>query len=139
MKKLLITIGFMFMFSIPLLAQAPKCPTMPAGLLCITQEAGNVARSNAILVEAQKNKLAVQDAALKTKDEEIAAVKQTAADNAAKLTDQIHQTETKFAEVNGKLTECQNNYTKILPLVEFLAKNQRSKQQGLINIKLGGQ
>lgn len=138
MKKVILLIGLILIFGLSINAQTAKCPVMPKGFLCITQEAGNEAVQNNRELIAKDAKIVILEQGLKTKDEEIVAVQRVAADNQAKLIDQIHSTETSAAQVNGQLIECKARQTLDAVLVEYLVKNQRSKQQGLINLKLGG-
>ena len=138
MNKLLITLGFVFLFSASMFAQQPKCPVMPAGFLCITQEAGNQAKQDKIDNSLLKEKIAVLEAGMLEKDKSIAQIQKTADENTKKLEGTIHDGDVKLAEKTGQLIKCEAFAVRDAALIEYLVKNQRSKQQGLFNVKIGG-
>lgn len=125
----------MFLFSLPTLAQKVQCPS---GYICLTQEAANVAAANVKTVTAQANEIQVLKDAVRDKDVSIAQVQAQAAVSAAKLQASIHQTEVDLATKTGQLTRCESDDVRNSAMIEFLVKNQRSKQQGVFNVKLGG-
>lgn len=115
-----------------------QCPVMPPGFLCISQAAGNAAAENARELAATKNKVTVLEASLVEKDKSIEEVKATAAKNVADLTAENTKILLNTAEKTGQLIKCEAFAVRDGAIIEFLVKNQRSKQSGLINIKLGG-
>lgn len=138
MKKLILTFGFLFLFSLPALAQQATCPVMPKGFICLTQEAANKAAEDKRVRTAQEVEIVELKASVQTEKDNVVKAKQTGIDNQAKLEAQLHDTDVKLGEKTGALTQCQAGSVRDSAMIEFLVKNQRSKQQGLINVKLGG-
>lgn len=136
MKRLIIVLGFVFTFSIGGYSQ---CPTMPTGFLCITQAAGNQAAEDRRVRKVLEEEVVpgLKASVAEEKDNVVKAQK-TGADNQAKLEAQIHKTDVDLAEKTGQLIKCEAFAVRDASMIEFLVKNQRSKQNGLINIKLGG-
>lgn len=114
-------------------------PGCPANFVCISQESANkaaqLARENPALIDEVK----VLKAQLTEKDQIIADNKKAARDNEADLVRRLHETEVKLATATGQIIECRSDKTMYTGLIEYLTKNQKSKQNGVINIKLGGQ
>lgn len=115
-----------------------QCPVMPVGYLCISQAAGNAAAENKRELDATKEKVTVLEAALADKDKLIAEVQATADKSVNDLKDQNSKLLVQFADKSGALGECRADKVMYTQLIEFLAKNQKSKQNGAFNIKLGG-
>lgn len=136
MKRLIIVLSLVFIFSV---AGYSQCPTMPPGFLCITQAAGNQAREdNRVRKVLEDEVIPELKASIASEKENVVKAQKTAQDNQAKLEAALHSTDVKLAEKTGQLIECKAFAVRDAALIEFLAKNQRSKQNGLINIKLGG-
>lgn len=117
---------------------APKCPVMPAGFLCITQAAGNAAAENVRELAATKAANAELKQALVDKDKNAEEIKATAAKNEADLKAANTQLLIDIAKKTGEIIKCDAYAVRDASLIEFLVKNQRSKQNGLFNVKLGG-
>ena len=138
MKKLqvkalrLIVVGVFSLFAVVTLsAQAPQCP---AGYVCITQEAANVAAANARENVALNEKISAQDDALKLKDQTITENKATAAKNEADLLDRLHKTEVELARNVGMITQCQANLNNNQLVITALVQNTKARNRiGLIN------
>lgn len=136
MNKIILILSFIFLLGVSSQAQV-KC-TVPKGFVCITQEAANNSAMMARESAAKDNKIKVLEDSLKEKDESIALVQKTATDSEAKLTQTIHDTELKLATTSGQIIECKATQVRDSAFLEFLVKNQRSKQNGVLNVKLGG-
>lgn len=116
-----------------------QCPTtMPAGTLCITQEAGNKAAENARLIPVLEEKIKVfETIVIPEKDKSIAEIKETAAKNEAALKEQNTKLLTDIAAKTGQLITYEKIFTRDSAWFEYLIKTSKGKQNGLINIKFG--
>lgn len=119
-------------------AASSQCPVMPDGFLCITQLAGNVARDNALELVAVKNQVEVLKGSLVEKDKSIFELKITSLKNESDLRAKNAELLAEIARSTGSLIECKAFAVRDGAMIEFLVKNQRSKQNGVINLKLGG-
>lgn len=137
MKKLILLVSFIFLFSILSSAQV-KCPTMPAGFLCISQEAGNKAAENVRELEATKEKVIVLENSLIEKDKSISEIRATAAKNESDLKEQNSKLLTDVAVKTGQIIIYEKYFTRDSAWLEFLIKTARGKQNGLLNVKIGG-
>jgi hypothetical protein len=112
--------------------------TCPQGMVCLSQAAANQAAQNARELDATRQKVTVLETALTDKDKIITEI-QTKRDEAiGKLTDQNTKLMVDIAQKTGEIIKCDAFAVRDAALIEYLVKNQRSKQQGLINFKLGG-
>lgn len=135
MKKIILILSLMIGSSITMYSQ---CPTiMPAGTLCITQAAGNIARDNAIEIPLLKEKIAVLESALEQKDISIKEIRETATKNETALREQNTKLLTDIATKTGQLITYEKIFVRDSATLEYLVKTARGKQNGLINIKLG--
>lgn len=125
----------LFLFALSAAAQTTApCPVMPAGTLCVSQQAGNVAVSNAKELEATKQKVTILEDALKQKDADILLVQQTAAKNVADLTAALHSTELKLATATGQLIGTDAERVRLIAMLEAAMKNTKKRKYGLVNI-----
>lgn len=109
-------------------AQSPCAGVvMPAGTLCISQEAGNAAAENARELAATKEKVVVLEQALVDKDKIIADNKDTAAKNEADLRKQLHKTESDLSLVTGQLIAKEAELNRNILVIDVLLKNTRKK------------
>jgi len=136
MKKIILIFGLMIGSSITMYSQCPT--TMPTGTLCITQAAGNIARDNALEIPLLKEKIAVLEDALNKKDISIKEIKETAAKNEADLKEQNTKLLADIAEKTGRIITYEKIFVRDSAWLEYLIKTSKGKQNGLINIKLGG-
>jgi len=137
--KFIIILCFLFIATIGVSAQSPCVNVnMPAGTLCITQADANTAAANTRERDALKSEVELLKGQLIEKDKIREGVEATARKNDADLRATLHDTEVKLGTATGQIVECRADKTMYTALIEYLTKNQRSKQQGLINIKLGG-
>lgn len=134
-RPILIAI-FCLLFATAANAQS-RC-TVPAGFMCITQAEANVAASHAHELAALRSEIDTLKAQLIEKDKIREADGVTARQNLADVTAALHDTESKLSFASGQVTECKADKVMYTSLIEFLTKNQKSKQNGLFNVKLGG-
>ncbi len=115
-----------------------QCPVMPQGLLCISQAAGNAARENALELAATKEKVTVLEQAVS----DLKTLNATNLTESQKSINELKEQNTnllvKVADSSGALGECRGDKVMYIGLIEYLTKNQKSKQNGAFNIKLGG-
>lgn len=136
MKKLIVLFGFVFVFGISASAQ---CPQMPTGFICLSQAAANQAAEDHKVRKVLEDEVVPElKSALAVERENVVKAKQTSIENQAKFEEQLHKTDVALAEKTGQLTKCEAFAVRDAALIEFLVKNQRSKQNGFLNIKLGG-
>lgn len=115
-------------FSTSVRAQSP-CDgvTMPAGTVCLSQQAANKAAENVRELDAVKNKITVLEAALAEKDRIIADNKTAANQNEADLKAALTKTQEKLATVTGKLIGAEENVVRFTGVIDVLLKNSRAK------------
>lgn len=113
---------------------AVPCPVMPAGTLCISQQAGNAAFQNARELDATKQKVAVLEDAIKQKDTDIRLVQDTAAKNTVSITQALHDTELKLATSTGQLIASEAEKTRLIAILELALRNTHKRKYGLINL-----
>lgn len=135
---LIATLCLLFFSSLAAAQSAPSRCTVPAGFLCITQAEANAAASNARELSASRSSIETLKAQLVEKDKIIEDERSVAAKNVNDLKATLSETEVKLGTATGQIIECRADKTMYTSLIEYLTKNQRSKQNGLINIKLGG-
>ncbi|MEO8649812.1 MAG: hypothetical protein ABI539_11660 [Acidobacteriota bacterium] len=130
--KLFAALGFGVLLFVS--SAAAQCPVMPAGFLCITQEAGDRAAANSRELAATKEKVGVLEAALVEKDKNTAEIRAAAEKNVADLKDAMHRTELELATKTGQLIGSEASNTRCLATVDVLLKYARPKKIGLINL-----
>ena len=91
-------------------AQCPPKEQMPAGTVCITQEAANVSAANVRELAATKEKIIVLQDGLIARDKTIAENKVTADKNEADLKAQLHKTEVDLALKTGMLIKAEQQH-----------------------------
>lgn len=108
-----------------------QCPVMPAGTICLTQEAANVAASNARENAALKEKIAVLEEGLKGKDASIQELKDTNHKNVLDLTTRLSKVTAEAALEKGRAEQC--NADKVLwsAVIPVLVQNTRQKTNGV--------
>lgn len=100
---------------------------MPAGTLCISQAAGNVAAENKRELDATKQKVIVLESALADKDKLIAEIKAVGVKNQADLTAALHKTEVELATKTGQLIGAEAANVRSLAIIDVLLKGQKKK------------
>lgn len=109
-------------------AQTVDCP---AGFVCISQQAANVAASNARELEATKAKVTVLEDGLKAKDVSIAELQELNRKNVADLTERIHKTEIELATKTGQLIGCEAQNVEQRAIIQAFLPMLRKKKIGL--------
>jgi peptidoglycan hydrolase CwlO-like protein len=127
--KLLITILFILTASVITTAQT----VCPEGLVCISQSAANQAAANVRELEATKEKVTVLESALKSKDDTIREIQETAKKNENDLKEAINRTTAELARTNGQLTGAEAMNVRLTAIIDFMLKNGRTKKYGVIN------
>lgn len=112
-----------------------QCPVMPQGTVCLTQAEMNKAASNALTVLAQDKEIAVLKTQLAQKDISIKQAQDTAKQNEADLKAQNLKLAVDYATAQGQLIGANAEIVRQSATIEFLLKNGRVKQNGLINLK----
>lgn len=108
-----------------------RCPVMPSGFLCISQEAGNIAVQNARLVPALEAKVMAQEQGLSEKDKSIQELKDTNQKNVLDLSAQINKVTADWAFEKGKNTALEADKVLWTAVIEVLVKNSRQKTNGI--------
>ena len=108
-------------------AIAQQCPVMPAGLVCITQEAANKAGENARDAKAKDEKIAALEASVAARDQSIKELQETNTKNVADLTDRLHKTELDDATKTGQLINAEAEVQRLTAFVQFVMQNGRKK------------
>lgn len=108
-----------------------QCPAMPAGTICITQAAANVAAANSRENAALKEKIAVLEEGLKAKDASIQELKDLNSKNALDLTNRLSAVTAEAALEKGRAEQC--NADKVLwsAVIPVLVQNTRQKTNGI--------
>jgi nucleotide-binding universal stress UspA family protein len=132
--KLFAAIAFVVLLFVSAAVAQSGCPVMPAGYLCITQEAGDRAASNARELAATRDKVVVLEAALIEKDKNTEEIRAAAAKNEADLKAALHRTEVELATKTGQLIGSEAEKTRMLATIDVLLKYARPKKIGLINL-----
>lgn len=119
-------------FSILMLASAAfaqtACPaTMPAGTVCISQTAANIAAEDHRVRTAQESEIATLKQSLLDKDATAADIKKTAAANEADLKAALVKTQTDLATATGQVISLQAQTVRDAAIVDVLLKNSRAK------------
>jgi len=104
-----------------------QCPVMPAGLLCITQAAGNAAAENKRELDATKAAYEVAKAQLVEKDKIIEDNKQAATKSINELKQTISDTEVKLGTATGQVIQAQGEIVRDQAMIQFLLTNGRKK------------
>jgi hypothetical protein len=110
---------------------AQTCPPMPPGLLCITHTAGNNAAANARELEAQRQKVAVLEGALRQKDVTIEEWKKTNADNVERLTNRIMAVTAEAALEKGRREQLEADKVFWTEIIKVAIANTREKTNGI--------
>jgi hypothetical protein len=110
---------------------AQTCPPMPPGLLCITQTAGNNAAANARELEAQRQKVAVLEDALRQKDVTIAEWQETNRKNVEALTGQVTKATAEAAFEKGRNAELVADKVFWTEIIKLAVQNTRQKTNGI--------
>lgn len=132
-RKLFINLfALLVVLSAGVVARA-QCPVMPAGFLCISQAAGNVAAETARELTATKAKVTVLESGLVEKDRLAGEVKAITDANEADLRRALHETEVKLATKTGELIGSEANNVRNLAVIDLLLKSVRPKKIGIIN------
>jgi hypothetical protein len=104
---------------------------MPPGLLCITQTAGNNAAANARELEAQRQKVAVLEDALRQKDVTIAEWQETNRKNVEALTGQVTKATAEAAFEKGRNAELVADKVFWTEIIKLAVQNTRQKTNGI--------
>lgn len=136
LKKSFFIITFIgCVYAVSVSAQSPcSGVAMPAGTLCITVAAGNVAVGLKKELDATKEKIVVLESALKDKDVIIADNKLVAQKNEDDLKDVLHKTEIDLATKTGTLIGAETMIVRLTAAFEFAVQNTKKKKIGFINI-----
>lgn len=128
--KILITIIF-FMTPVIALSQTVECPP---NLICLSQEAANKARDNALELKAVKDKVVVLEQALKLKDQSIEELTATMRRNDADLKEALKKTEIELGLKTGQLIARESEVVRQSQIIQAMIPMLRKKKIGLINI-----
>jgi hypothetical protein len=101
------------------------------GLLCITQTAGNNAAANARELEAQRQKVAVLEDALRQKDVTIAEWQETNRKNVEALTGQVTKATAEAAFEKGRNAELVADKVFWTEIIKLAVQNTRQKTNGI--------
>jgi hypothetical protein len=104
---------------------------MPAGTVCISQSAANVAMANSRELAATKEKVAVLEEGLREKDKSIQELKDVNQKNVLDLTIQLSKVTAEAALEKGRAEQC--NADKVLwsAVIPVLVQNTRQKTNGI--------
>lgn len=102
------------------------------GDVCISQQAANVCRDNALLVKAQAEKIAALEESVKARDKAIEELKETNRRNIADLTERLHKTELELATKTGELIAKDAIVVRMNAIIDVLLSRTRKKSIGLI-------
>lgn len=133
MRLIFITAFLLILCPVAAFCQS-ACPSMPAGTVCISQEAANVAAANARELAATRGKIAVLEEAVKQKDANAEELKDANAKNVADLKDALSKTQIELAAKTGQLIGAEAEKTRMSAMIELLLKYARPKKFGLINL-----
>jgi hypothetical protein len=109
----------------------PKCPVMPTGLLCISQEAGNRAGELARENPALKEKIAVLEQAIIDKQKNYDELKAVKEQNERDLIQANHKTEVQLASATGQIIQLEADKVRWTAVIDILIKNSRQKTNGI--------
>lgn len=116
MFKIIFIITFLFAGAFTVSAQeAPQCPVMPAGLLCITVDAGRAA------LEAGDRAKALEAENTELKSKVIPSIK-----------DALEHMRIEFARMSGENTALKTSAVRDAAIMDILIKHSRKKSIGLI-------
>jgi septal ring factor EnvC (AmiA/AmiB activator) len=110
-------------------ASAQNCPE---NMVCISQQAANKAAENARELEATKEKVTVLESALKSKDDTIREIQETAKKNENDLREAIRRTESELSRTNGMLTAREAEVVRQSAIITAMIPMLRRKSIGLI-------
>lgn len=131
MKKLIHLTAFLTLFLAVSLSVRSQSPCdglqMPAGTLCITQQAGNAAAQLAREAPLKDEKIKVLETSLTDKDKIIADIKAVAAKNESDLRASLHKTEVELATKTGQLIGEQASNVRNLAVIDVLLKNSKKQ------------
>jgi hypothetical protein len=124
-------IGLSVIFLFAAGAYGQQCPVMPAGTVCISQSAANVAMANSRELAATKEKVAVLEEGLREKDKSIQELKDANQKNVLDLTIQLSKVTVEAALEKGRAEQC--NADKVLwsAVIPVLVQNTRQKTNGI--------
>lgn len=119
-------LSLIFVSAMSALSQSP-CSTvqMPAGTICISQQAANKAAENARELEATKGKVTVLEDAIKVKDQQITDLRSTSGKNEADLKEALHKTEVELAKVTGQVIQLEADRVRWTAVIDLALKNTR--------------
>lgn len=99
--------------------------------VCISQEAANKCRDNALLIPALNEKIAALEAQVKARDTTIQELKEANAKNVADLTAALHKTELALATKTGEIIGCQSQNIEQRAIISILVPMVRKKTNGI--------
>lgn len=132
MKTFIKTILFVA-FAVLASCQFAHAQTEPPKV-CISQNAANIARDNALELEATKNKILVLEQALKDKDKTIAEIQETGRKNEADLKDVLSKTENALSTATGQLIQSQAEIVRQTAIITTMIPMLRAKRIALVNL-----
>jgi septal ring factor EnvC (AmiA/AmiB activator) len=129
-SQILTAILFAILSPLAAFSQSVECPP---SLICLTQAEANAAAQNARELIATREKITVLESALKSKDDTIREIQETAKKNENDLKEAINRTTAELARTNGQLTGAEAMNVRLTAIIDFMLKNGRTKKYGVIN------
>jgi septal ring factor EnvC (AmiA/AmiB activator) len=127
--KFITSLLFISLFAIAATAQTAECPS---GYICLDQTQANIAAQNARELTATREKVTVLESALKSKDDTIREIQETAKKNENDLREAIRRTESELSRTNGMLTAREAEVVRQSAIITAMIPMLRRKSIGLI-------
>ena len=102
--------------------------------ICISQQAANACRDNALLIPALNEKIAALEAQVKARDTTIAELKEANAKNVADLATAINKTELALATKTGEIVGCQAQNVEQRAIITALLPMVKKKRIALVTL-----
>lgn len=131
LRLTIIILSILFLAGISTNAQ---CPVMPAGFLCITQEAGNQAKANKDELNALKTeKIPALQEQVKVEQENVKKAQDTDKENQIKAANKLLDMSTKNGELVGENVQLKATLNILVTILDVAIKNSRAKKNGVFN------
>jgi Mg2+ and Co2+ transporter CorA len=128
-SQILTAILFAILSPLAAFSQSVECPP---SLICLTQAEANAAAQNARELIATREKITVLESALKSKDDTIREIQETAKKNENDLREAIRRTESELSRTNGMLTAREAEVVRQSAIITAMIPMLRRKSIGLI-------
>jgi Mg2+ and Co2+ transporter CorA len=128
-SQILTAILFAILSPLAAFSQSVECPP---SLICLTQAEANAAAQNARELIATREKITVLESALKSKDDTIREIQETAKKNENDLREAIRRTESELSRTNGMLTAREAEVVRQSAIISAMIPMLRRKSIGII-------